>query len=167
MAVIFECILKKFKAQADKTGWTYIEIPAAIAAKIKPSSKKTFRVKGKVDSHKIEQASLLPMGNGAFILPVNKTMRDGIRKAIGATVKVQLQEDKKELEIDAELLSCLRDEPDAYARFSKLPPSHQRYYSKWITDARTDQTRADRIARTINGMLNNQTFGETLKSGKL
>ena len=31
----------------EKTGWSYIEIPAAIAQQLKPNYKKSFRVKGK------------------------------------------------------------------------------------------------------------------------
>jgi uncharacterized protein YdeI (YjbR/CyaY-like superfamily) len=46
----------------------------------------------------------------------------------------------------------------------KMPPSHRRYYSKWITDAKTDQTRVKRIAITVNAMLTNKTFGEALKA---
>ncbi|MBL7700043.1 MAG: DUF1905 domain-containing protein [Chitinophagaceae bacterium] len=162
--ITFECLVKKFQKQGEKTGWTYIEIPAAIAGKIKPGTKRSFRVKGKIDRHGIEKASLLPMGEGAFILPLNKAMRTAIKKSTGAMVKVQLAEDARELEIDAELIACLRDEPAAYKKFIKLPGSHQRYYSKWITEAKTQQTKAKRIAKTVDGMLKNLTFGETLKS---
>lgn len=165
MTVSFNCIIKRFQKQGEKTGWTYIEIPAAMAARMKPDTKKSFRVKGKLDNHKIEKASLLPMGDGNFILPLNKSMRTAIQKSIGGTIKAQLAEDERQLEIDKELLSCLKDEPAAYKAFMKMPPSHQRYYSKWITGAKTDQTKIKRIARTVNGMLNNKTFAEILKSG--
>lgn len=162
--VTFECVIKRFQKQAEKTGWTYIEIPGAIAAEIKPGTKKSFRVKGKIDRHSIEKVSLLPMGDGGFILPLNKAVRAAIQKSIGAKVKVQLVEDKREIEIDAELITCLKDEPAAYKKFMSLPPSHQRYYSKWIVEAKTQQTRATRIAKTVNGMLKNESFGDTLRS---
>lgn len=164
MAVLFDSIIKRFEKQGEKTGWTYIEIPASIAEKIKAGSKKSFRVKGKIDSHAIEKASLLPMGDGGFILPLNKAMRTGIRKAVGAKVTVQFVEDVRQIEIDKELIACLQDEPEAFKAFTKMPPSHQRYYSKWITDAKTRETKAKRIAKTINGMLKNESFGDTLKS---
>lgn len=164
MPVSFECTIKRFDKQGDKTGWTYIEIPATIAEKIKAGTKKSFRVKGKIDSHAIEKASLLPMGDGGFILPLNQTMRMGIRKAVGAKVNVQFAEDVRQIEIDKELMACLKDEPEAFKAFSKMPPSHQRYYSKWITDAKTRETKAKRIAKTINGMLKNESFGDTLRS---
>lgn len=164
MPITFECIIKKFKKQAEKTGWTYIEIPAAVASQIKAGTKKSFRVKGKIDQHQIEKVSLLPMGEGAFILPLNNTIRKAIRKTEGAKVKLQLSEDARELEIDPELIACLEDEPVALSRFMKMPPSHQRYYSKWINEAKTQQTKAKRIAKTVNGMLKNESFGDTLRS---
>jgi hypothetical protein len=162
--VAFNAIIKRFQRNAEKTGWTYIIIPAAIAHQVKPAYKKSFRIKGRIDEVKIEMASILPMGDGNFILALNKELRKKIAKLVGGTVKVQITEDKRELEILPELLSCLRDEPAAYKAFRKLPPSHQRYYSKWVTEAKTDPTKVKRIAITVNAMLANKTFGEALKS---
>jgi hypothetical protein len=164
--VVFNAIIKRFQKNAEKTGWTYIVIPAAIADQLKPGSRKSFRIKGKLDETKIERMSILPMGNGDFILALNKDIRNKIAKAIGATLKVQITEDKRGLEILPELLSCLQDEPDAYKTFTKLPPSHQRYYSKWVSGAKTDQTKVKRIAITVDAMLTNKTFGEAMKSAR-
>jgi hypothetical protein len=161
----FNAVIKNYKAQGEKTGWTYVEIPASVAGKIKPGSKKSFRIKGKIDNYAIEKSSILPMGEGNFILPLNKTIRKGIMKSVGATVQLKVMEDIRQLEISPDLIACLKDEPVAYEKFNKLPPSHQRYWSKWITEAKTDPTRAKRIAKTVNAMLTNQTFGEALKSG--
>jgi uncharacterized protein YdeI (YjbR/CyaY-like superfamily) len=119
-------------------------------------------VKGKIDDHRIEKASILPMGEGDFILPLNKTMRKAIAKNTGAAVTMELEEDKRQLEIYPELIACLEDEPEAYQWFKQLTPSHQRYFSKWITDAKTPQTRAKRIASTVTTMLKKQGFAEAL-----
>jgi hypothetical protein len=162
--VQFNCVVKRFKTQAEKTGWTYIEISAEVAAKIKPGTKRSFRVKGKLDNHTIEKVSLLPMGGGGFIMPLNKEMRKAIQKNAGATIRASLEEDSRQLEIFPELIECLKDEPEALKKFNSLPPSHQRYFSKWITDAKTEHTRAKRIAKTVTAMLSNQTFGEAMKS---
>ena len=162
--ITFTGTIRKFGSQGEKTGWSYLEIPAKIAEQIKPGTKKSYRVKGKLDNYKIEQVSLLPMGEGNFIIPLNAAIRRGIKKNVGAMVKLQLAEDKRELEICQELIECLNDEPAASKNFNKLPPSHQRYYSKWILSAKTDQTRAKRIAKAIEGLINNKTFGETMKS---
>ena len=162
--VTFNAVIKRFERNAEKTGWTYIVIPAAIADQIKPAYKRSFRIKGRIDEVKIEKVSILPMGDGDFILALNKELRKKIAKSVGGTVKAQITEDKRELEILPELLSCLKDEPAAYKAFQKLPPSHQRYYSKWITEAKTDQTKVKRIAVTMDAMLTNKTFGEAMKA---
>jgi hypothetical protein len=159
----FKCTIKRFRSAAEKTGWTYIEIPAAVAGKLKPGTRKSFRIKGKMDNHPIEKASILPMGEGDFILPLNKMMRRAIAKNVGATIIMEVEEDKRQLEIYPELIACLKDEPEAYKWFMQLTPSHQRYFSKWITDAKTAQTRAKRIANTVTAMLRKQGFGEALR----
>jgi hypothetical protein len=164
MKIIFTTAIKRFDTKGEKTGWSYIDIPAEHADKLNPGIKKSFRVKGRLDNYKIEKTSLLPMGNGDFILPINKTIRTKIKKGMGAMLKVELLLDEREPELDKEMMTCLKEEPAALAAFRKLPGSHQRYYSKWVADAKTDATKAKRIAKTINGMLNHLTFPEILKS---
>jgi len=164
--VIFTATLLQFAAQGEKTGWTYIEIPADLASQLKPGNKKSFRVKGKLDNYAIKSVALMPMGGGNFIMAVNATMRKGIGKRKGAMVKVQLTEDKTTFTICQELQECLQDEPKAQSFFSHLPPSHQRYYSKWVEDAKTDATRANRIARVLNALENKWSFSEMLRAGK-
>ena len=93
----FTATIHKFEKQGEKTGWTYIGIPADIAQKLKPGNKKSFRVKGKLDNFKIDGIALLPMGGGSFIMALNAAMRKGIRKKHGAMLEVQLAEDEKRL----------------------------------------------------------------------
>ncbi|MEO6221439.1 MAG: DUF1905 domain-containing protein, partial [Ginsengibacter sp.] len=75
----YKTIIRKFEEKGEKTGWSYIEVPAEMATILKPGYKKSFRVKGLLDDFKIEKTSLLPMGGGNFIIPIN----GGIRKALG------------------------------------------------------------------------------------
>jgi len=160
----FIVTIHRFEKQGEKTGWTYIEIPVDIAEKLKPGSKKSFRVKGKLDEFKISGVSLLPMGGGAFIMPINAAMRKGIGKKHGAMLKVQLTEDKKPYEINADFLECLRDEPKALKAFNAMPKSFQNYYSKWIESARTELTRTKRIAHAVSTLAKNMNFSEMIHS---
>lgn len=162
----FTAVLKKFADAGDKTGWTYLEIPAAIAAKIKPGMKQSFRVKGRLDKHPIQQTALLPHGDGAFILPVNAGMRKGIGKKQGATVQVELEEDTQAFVMNADFIDCLADLPAAQVFFESLAPSHQRYFSKWIDDAKTEETRARRIAASLNALERRMGYGEMIRSLK-
>lgn len=156
----------KFAEQGDKTGWTYIEIPADIAQQLKPGNKKSFKVKGQLDEYKITGITLLPMGNGSFIMALNATIRKNIHKGKGAMVKVRLLEDTKPYVIPGWLNECLDDEPKARQRFYKLPKSHQNYYIKWIESAKTEQTRTKRISQSIESLLIGTDFGEMIRMNR-
>ena len=162
--VQFTATIHKFEQQGEKSGWTYIEIPADIAQQLKPGNKKSFRVKGKLDQFKIAGVSLLPMGGGSFIMAINATMRKGIGKKQGAMLKVELQEDKKAYEINAEFLECLNDEPMALKNFEAMPRSFQNYYSKWIESAKTEPTKTKRIAAAVSSLATGMNFSEMIRS---
>jgi hypothetical protein len=161
--ITYTTTIKKFGEQGEKTGWTYIEIPAEIALQIKSGNKKSFRVKGKLDQMAIKGVSLLPMGEGNFIMPLNAGMRKQLKKIKGEKIQVQLTEDREEKKIDEELMACLQDEPKVLKVFLDLPVSHQRYYSNWISSAKTEVTKAKRIAKTMRGLSIGLTFAEILK----
>lgn len=160
----FSATILKFDKKGEKTGWTYLIVPADIANKLKPGFKKSFRVKGKLDNFSISGVALIPMGKGEFILPLNAELRKGIAKRVGAMLYVLLQEDLSEYQLDADLMACLADEHQALVAFNKMPRSHQNYYSKWVESAKTDATKSKRIAGTIEAMLKNMTYGELLRS---
>ena len=163
--VSFSAILEKFAQQAEKTGWTYIRIPSAVAAELK-SGKQGFRVKGKIDRLAIRQVALLPSGDGDFIMPVNAAMRKGIGKSKGASVRVQLQLDAEPIRPPSDLLECLKDEPVALANYQMLKVSFRNYFTKWIDSAKTEPTRAKRIAHTINALCKGWDFGKMLRAAK-
>jgi hypothetical protein len=162
----FKATIKQFESQGEKTGWRYIEIPAALAQQLMPGTKKAFRVKGLLDSHPIEKISLVPMGGGDFILAVNSTIRKAIKKTTGAIVNVKLEVDNAPVIICPELIECLADEPAALAFFNKLPGSHQKYYSRWIESAKTEATKAKRIAQTVTACSRAMGYGEMIRSIK-
>lgn len=164
--VQFTTTLLQFDEQGDKTRWTYIEIPADAAQKLKPGNKKTFRVKGKLDNHPVKSVAIMPTGNGTFILAVNAAMRKGIGKRKGAMVKVRLEADNDEIPMDAEFMECLHDAPAALAYFSQLAPSHRLYFNRWIESAKTAPTKARRIAQAVNGLEKGWDYGQMIRANK-
>ena len=162
----FTATLKQFAEQGEKTGWTYIEVPIDMAESLKPGNKRSFRVKGKLDNHKIAGIALLPMGGGAFIMAVNAEMRKGIGKRKGAMIKVKLEEDKKEFQFNKDFMECMADDPAAGEFFKSLTGSHQRYFSKWIDSAKTMETRTKRIAWAVTGLSKKQGYSQMLRSHK-
>ncbi len=159
----FTTTILKFDKKGEKSGWTYIEIRSDIANKIKPANKKSFRVKGKLDSLAITQTSLLPMGNGSFILPINAEIRKKLGKRKGDVLQVQMVEDKSEFILNTDFVACLKDEPKAGEFFNSLTGSHQRYFSKWIDSAKSDVTKAKRIAMSINALARGNGYPEMIR----
>ncbi|AKD57599.1 YdeI/OmpD-associated family protein [Spirosoma radiotolerans] len=167
----FTTILQKFDAKGEKTGWTYIDIPLDITEAIKPGQKTSFRVKGTLDHYPISLVALLPMGRsgdveGGFIMPVNATMRRGIRKEAGATVRVDLEVDDSPMPISADLLACLNDDPAAQAYFQTLSRGHQVYFSNWIEDAKTIETKTKRLTQAVMGLAMGLSFGQMIRHFK-
>jgi uncharacterized protein YdeI (YjbR/CyaY-like superfamily) len=52
-----------------------------------------------------------------------------------------------------ELLVALADNPSARAAYDALPPSHRLEYARWISEAKKEETRASRAAKTIRRLL--------------
>lgn len=164
--VQFSAKINKFQEKGDKTGWTYVEVPAELAAKLSPQNRKSFRVKGRLDRFAIKAVALLPMGGGSFILPLNATMRKGIGKKVGAMLELKLEVDQSVYPLNAALMDCLADEPDALAFFNTFNRGTQHYYSKWVEAAKTEATRTRRIAMAVNALLRKMEFGEMLRANR-
>ncbi|GAC1395990.1 MAG: hypothetical protein NVSMB63_16360 [Sediminibacterium sp.] len=165
--VQFEAKIHQFETQGEKTGWTYIEIPADIANELLPGNKKSFRVKGKLDAFAIKGVALLPMGGGTFIMALNASMRKGIHKKKGGMVKVQLTVDKAPLDIPPAFLECLADEPGAEAFFNQLKQSQRNYFVKWLGGVKSDVAVAKRIAQAVDALARNQDFVMMIRAGKV
>jgi hypothetical protein len=130
------------------------------------SNKKGFRVKGKLDNYDFYMIALLPMGGGDFIMALNAAMRKAIKKQKGASVQVQMMVDTNEIKPPVELIECLEDEPEALQYFSSLTKGHQNYFTNWIRSAKTDPTKAKRIAATLNALNKKWDFGQMLRAMK-
>ncbi len=164
--VQFTTTILQFASQGEKTGWSYIKVPAAIAHKLKPDNKKSFRVKGKFDDHEIKGVSLFPMGDGDFLIALNATIRKAIKKNKGAKLSVQIEIDNKKPQPPTALIECLKDEPEAFTFFKSLSGSHQNYFSNWIKSAKTETTKAKRIAHCVTALSKRFDFGQMLRSIK-
>lgn len=92
-SVVFTTDILKFHRHKEKTGWTYIVVAARHARKMKPGCRVSFRVKGSLDRYAFVRTSLLPAGNGDFILPVNAAMRKALGKKQGDRLRVTMDAD--------------------------------------------------------------------------
>lgn len=162
----FTTTLLQFEKMGEKTGWTYISIPADLAHEMKPGNRIGFRVKGRFDEYKVSGVALIPMGDGSFIIPFNAEMRKGTGKKKGAMLRVRLELDKKGYVLNKEFMECLADEPSALEFFNSLTQGHRNYFSKWIDSAKTVETRARRIAMAVTGLAKKQDYGSMIRSNQ-
>lgn len=166
MKANYTTTILKFDKQGEKTGWTYIVVPADVAEEINPGCKKSFHVNGQLDAYKFSCKSLLPMGKGEFIFPLDAAIRKAIGKRKGAMVTVSIEWDKTGYELNADFMACLKDEPEALKFFESLTGSHRKYFSKWIDSAKAEETKAKRIAQSITAFLKKQGYPEMLREQK-
>ncbi len=160
-------IILQFAEQGEKTGWSYIEIPADLALQLKPGNKKSFRVKGLLDGFAVSGMALMPMGGGNFIMALKSEVRKAIRKNAGATLQVRLELDNEyKVEVPDDLQECFEFEAEALEFFNTLPKSHRDYFIKWIEQAKTNETRAKRIINTINAMLRKWSYNVMMRELK-
>jgi len=162
----FTTTILKFGTKGEKSGWTYIDVPADLANSLHPGNRKAFKVKGKLDKQVISGMSLLPMGGGTFILVLNAAIRKAVAKKTGALIHVKLEKDESSYIFNSDFIACLAEEPAAKLFFESLPGSHQRYFNNWIKEAKTDGTRVKRIALTINSLVKRMGFSEMIRASK-
>ena len=91
-------------------------------------------------------------------LPSKTALAGLVRKAAalndqGVKVKrVPKKAPPKPIAVPAELTATLKKNEKAGAGFDALSPSHKHEYLEWITEAKTDETRARRLAQAIEWM---------------
>lgn len=162
--ITFRTEIERFHEMGEKTGWTYVFIPFDIANQIKPDCRRSFRVRGHLDQVAIEGLSLVPMGDGNFIIALNAALRKKLRKEKGAVLDLSLAEDSTfKIEMPEDLEICLSDEPHLMQNFLKQPKSHQNYFINWLNTAKTDATRTKRMVKIVSAMDKNWDFGTMMR----
>jgi len=162
----FKTTIKRFAKQGEKTGWSYILLTEEHLAALKRTTRTAFRISGKIDNHSIEKIAAMSMGDGTFIVPINADIRKAIRKQAGAEVELKIAVDKEPIKLNEDFIDCLNDEPKALAYFQTLNKGHQNYFSKWIESAKTELTKAKRIAMAVNALEKHWGFPEMLRANK-
>ena len=163
---MLKCRSKIIKAGNDNGAWSIIILSRKQVAQLNPPSGASFRVKGTLDDFPIKFKSLLPLGDGRFMLMINAEMRKGTGKAAGDTLTIAIELDKTRKRLSTEFLSCLKDEPAAYKFFKTLNKSHQHYFDFWVRSAKTADTRAERIAMSISALASGNSYNELRQSLK-
>lgn len=141
-------LLEKFPG---KGGWTYAIIPEVLQDKKSPFG--WVKVRGWIDDFEIKNYKLMPMGNGKLFFPVKAEIRKKIAKKEGDWVNIILYADTNPIEIPEELLDCLKTDPIAYEIFLSYNDGQKKEFIDWIYSAKTESTKVERIAETLNKLL--------------
>ena len=141
-----------------KGGWTFVRLPS-----VGPEYKGkwgTVKVKGTVDNYELMAYSLMPIKTGELFLPIKAEIRKHIGKTEGDRVQITLYAEQPlpPLAVPEDLLLCLEDEPEAHNTYLNCTEHQKKAFLDWIGEAANDDTRIQRIVRTINMLLNRQTL---------
>jgi len=128
-------------------GGAFVEVPfdvEAVFGSKRPKVKATFEGVP-------YRGILTRMGTEHHLLIILKEIREKIGKTFGDKVKITVEPDTEPrvIEIPAELKDLFKTEKEAKAFFSKLSYTHQREYVMWINEAKREETRQNRILKTI------------------
>ncbi len=148
-----EFLLQKF---SGKGGWTYAEIPQVLQDKDKAFG--WVKVKGTIDGHAFSNFHLAPMKGGKLFMAVKAEIRKKINKEAGDYVKIVLYKDHTTFKIPEEFIDCLQFEEGAYEKFMQLRQSCQKEYINWIYSAKKEETIANRINKTIEMVMKDETL---------
>ena len=91
---------------------------------------------------------------GESLIGFNKQVRTELGVEIGDQVHAVIERDDapREIAIPEELQQALDAEPAAKAAFDKLAPSHRKEHARAIAEAKRPETRAKRVAATIEAL---------------
>jgi hypothetical protein len=135
--------------EAGRGGGAYVVLPPEVLAALGGGSR--FRVTGSLDDVRFE-SSTMAMGGGQVCLGVHKATRQAAGVQIGDTVTLEVERDERprRLDIPQDLQAALATDPAAATAFDRLAFTHRREYVEWITGAKRAETRARRIAQTLD-----------------
>lgn len=141
--ITFEATLIK----DDDSGGASVKVPFDVQAAF--GKKGRVPVRCTIDGYPY-RGSIFPYG-GIYYLGVVKKIRDAIGKTYGDTVEVAMEvdEEPRVVELPEDLMRAMAASEKAKTAFEKLSYSHKREYVRWISEAKKDETRQRRIAKTI------------------
>jgi|SRR5262245_4887065 len=166
-------ILKKVRAlfhkacpqieEAMKWGFPHFEYKGIVGSMAAFKQHATFGFwKGKLltDPHRLfrgmkSHSMSLRKITDASQLPANRILLEYIREAVALNetgVKAPPRKKpvrKPPLVVPDDLTRALKSNKKARAAFESFPPSHQREYVEWITEAKQEETRARRLTTTL------------------
>jgi hypothetical protein len=135
-------------------GGAFVEVPFDVE---KEFGSKRPKVKAMIEGVPY-RGILTRMGTECHLLIILKEIREQIGKSFGdeVTITVEPDTEPRVIEIPKDLMKELKKDKEAKAFFDRLSYTHQKEYVTWITEAKKEETRQNRIVKAM----------EMLKKGK-
>ncbi len=139
----FEARLVRDPKAAKTSFWT-LNIPKVVGKKLRGVTK----VEGTINGHPF-RAALEPNASGGNSLRVNKAMREGARAGAGDTVKLAILGPEPEPTAPPDVQVAFGSSDKAKTLWEDLTAIGRRDWIRWIESAKTPETRARRVGRTV------------------
>ena len=135
-------------------GGAFVEVPFDVE---KEFGSKRPKVRAMIEGV-LYRGILTRMGTDCHILGIRKEIREQVGKTFGDEIMVMVEPDAdpRVIDVPADLMKELKKDKEAKALFDKLSYTHQKEYVNWVAEAKKEETRQNRIIKTI----------EMLKKGK-
>jgi hypothetical protein len=149
---------KRFRAvleQSESSTATAITIPFDVPKAF--GKRGRVAVRGTINGV-LFRSSVFKMGDAPYFMVVNRQMRAAAGVSAGQTISVVMERDDepRTVEVPADLQAALKSRRGAEEAWARLSFTHQKEHVQAITEAKRPETRARRVAKTI----------EQLSSGK-
>lgn len=135
--------------KSEKKGsWTYILIPLD-----RPVAKTPFgmkKVNGFIDAYELKDFTMWSIKSQGHFVSVKTEIRKAIGKEVGDTVRLQLFTDELPGVADDDFMICLRDDPEAHAKFMAYPEKKRHAITAWVYAPATEDGKVQRIADAID-----------------
>jgi Bacteriocin-protection, YdeI or OmpD-Associated/Domain of unknown function (DUF1905) len=109
------------------------------------------RAKVKVMVNGVELRTTVAVYGGRSYVGFRREIRDAAGIAIGdrITVRIEPDDDPREVEVPSDLAAALAKDRGARKAFDALAFTHRKEYAVWVAEAKRAETREQRLARTI------------------
>jgi hypothetical protein len=142
----------KFRATVELHGKTAtgIEVPDDVVAALGAGNRPAVTVT--VGGHSY-RTTATRMG-GRFLIPLSAENRTAAGVAAGDEIDVDIEPDTapREVEVPADLAEALAKDEAAKTTFDALAFTHRKEWVRWVAEAKKAETRAARVAKTIEAL---------------
>jgi Bacteriocin-protection, YdeI or OmpD-Associated/Domain of unknown function (DUF1905) len=141
----------RFRAElrsAGDSGGAGVDVPHEVAAALSDAKRPPVTVT--INGH--EFRTRLAVYGGQPMVGVSKANRAAAGIDVGDEFDVAIAVDTapREIEVPPDLAEALGGDREAAAAFERLSYTHRREYVQWVTEAKRSETRARRVAGTVD-----------------